>query len=129
MKSSARFRERFRHHLLLAPLSLFAIVAMACSSEGPGGSTGSTCPSDSTLTYATFGQPFVAKYCLSCHRTGGPETPTLSTIDQIRSKLDLIDRSAAAGPKAVNTFMPDGSPVPEAERRQLGEWLACGAPE
>jgi len=50
-------------------------------------------------------------------------------LDQIRSNKDIIDRSAAAGPKAVNTYMPDGGSVPEAERRQLGEWLACGAPE
>jgi hypothetical protein len=53
----------------------------------------------------------------------------LSTLAQIRANKDVIDRSAAAGPKAVNTYMPDGSSVPEAERRQLGEWLACGAPE
>jgi hypothetical protein len=53
----------------------------------------------------------------------------LSTLDQIRTNKDVIDRSAAAGPNAVNTYMPDGASVPEAERRQLGEWLACGAPE
>jgi len=50
-------------------------------------------------------------------------------LAQIRSNKDVIDRSAAAGPKAVNTFMPQSGSVPEAERRQLGEWLACGAPE
>ena len=69
------------------------------------------------------------KYCLSCHRAGGPQTPTLSKIDQTRANHDAIDRSAAAGPKAVNTYMPQDGSVPESERRQLGEWLACGAPE
>jgi len=126
MNPSPSFGKRLRHVLCVTPL---ALLALACSSDGPGDATGSTCPTDSTLDYATFGQPFVAKYCLSCHRAGGPETPTLSTLDQIRANKDIIDRSAAAGPKAVNTYMPKSGSVPEAERRQLGEWLACGAPE
>ena len=119
MKPSSTSPKHSRHPLWLIPLGF---LAFGCGS-GPGDSTGSTCPTGSTLTYATFGQPFVAKYCLSCHRAGGPQNPTLSTLDQIRSNKDVIDRAAAAGPKAVNTYMP------EAERRQLGEWLACGAPE
>ncbi|MEI9950289.1 MAG: cytochrome c [Pseudomonadota bacterium] len=125
MKPSSTFNKRSLHLLSLAPLGL---LTLACGS-GLGDPTGSTCPTDSTLTYAAFGQPFVEKYCLSCHGAGGPETPTLSTLAQIRSNLDVIDRAAAAGPKAVNTYMPDGGSVPEAERRLLGEWLACGAPQ
>lgn len=125
MKNSRSFGDHLRHALWLAPV---ALLAMGCGS-GPGDSTGSTCPTDSSLTYTNFGQAFMTSHCLSCHRAGGPETPTLSTLDQIRSNKDIIDRSAAAGPKAVNTYMPDGGSVPEAERRQLGEWLACGAPE
>lgn len=105
-----------------------ATLAAGCG-DGPGDSTGSTCPSDSTLTYASFGQAFFEDNCLSCHRAGGPESPTLSTLAQIRGNKDVIDRSAAAGPNAVNTYMPEGASVPEAERRKLGEWLACGAPE
>ncbi|HEY3254169.1 MAG TPA: cytochrome c [Polyangiaceae bacterium] len=118
------FSKRARPAIALLPL----LLTLACGS-GPGDATGSTCPTDSTLTYASFGEPFFSKYCLSCHRAGGPQSPTLGTLDQIRANKDVIDRSAAAGPKAVNTYMPDGSSVPEAERRQLGEWLACGAPE
>jgi hypothetical protein len=53
----------------------------------------------------------------------------MDTVAQIRAASGDIDRSAAAGPNAVNTFMPEGSSVDEAERRKLGEWLACGAPE
>jgi hypothetical protein len=126
MKISFSFGARSSKALWLAPLGL---LALACGGSGPGDSTGSTCPTGSTLTYTSFGQEFMTNHCLSCHRAGGPETPTLSTLDQIRANKDVIDRSAAAGPKAVNTYMPDGSSVPEAERRQLGEWLACGAPE
>jgi hypothetical protein len=125
MKNSSSFVVRLCKALYMAPSGL---LALGCGS-GPGDSTGSTCPTDSSLTYANFGQEFMTSHCLSCHRAGGPETPTLSTLAQIRTNKDIIDRSAAAGPKAVNTYMPDGSSVPEAERRQLGEWLACGAPE
>lgn len=125
MKNSSTLRRHLCHARWLAPLGL---LALGCGS-GPGDSTGSTCPTDSSLTYTTFGQAFMTDHCLSCHRAGGPESPTLSTLDQIRANKDVIDRSAAAGPNAVNTYMPDGSSVPEAERRKLGEWLACGAPE
>lgn len=104
------------------------MLPLACGS-GPGDATGSTCPMDSTLTYTNFGQAFMQDHCLACHRAGGPETPTLSTLEQVRANKDVIDRSAAAGPKAVNTYMPDGASVAESERRKLGEWLACGAPE
>jgi len=113
-------------HLL--GIALFSLFPLACGS-GPGDSTGSTCPTDSALTYANFGQAFIQEHCLACHRAGGPETPTLSTLAQVRANADVIDRSAAAGPKAVNTYMPDGASVAESERRKLGEWLACGAPE
>jgi hypothetical protein len=125
MKNSSSLSRYLWQALWLAPLGA---LAWGCGS-GPGDSTGSTCPTDSTLTYATFGQAFMTDQCLSCHRAGGPETPTLSTLAQIRANKDTIDRAAAAGPNAVNTYMPEGRSVAEAERRKLGEWLACGAPE
>ena len=105
-----------------------AILAAACGS-GLGDASGSTCPAEPTLTYANFGQAFMQSYCLACHADGGPESPKLSTLSQIQGHLGDIDRAAAAGPNTVNTYMPEGRSVPEAERRKLGEWLACGAPE
>jgi len=111
-------------------LSLLSTAAalVACGS-GPGDSTGGTCPTDSTLTYANFGQAFMKEHCLACHAASGPESPKLDTLAQIQAASGDIDRSAAAGPNAVNTYMPEGSSVAEADRRKLGEWLACGAPE
>ena len=114
-------------NLLLS--SILASALLAGCGSGPGDSTGSTCPTPQTLTYANFGQEFMQNHCLACHSASGPESPKLDTIAQIRKASSDIDRSAAAGPSAVNTFMPDGSSVDEAERRKLGEWLACGAPE
>ena len=109
----------------LFALALLASLAAACSGSG-GQTTGSTCPSDSTLTYETFGQSFINSYCAACH--SGREQPTLSSLSAIQAHLDEIDRVAAAGPNAVNTAMPQGGSLPDAERQKLGEWLACGAP-
>lgn len=103
-------------------------LAAGCGSD-LGDSSGSTCPSDSTLTYESFGQNFIQTYCLACHADGGKESPALSTLAEVQAHRDEIDRAAAAGPNGVNTYMPEGAAVPEAERRKLGEWLACGALE
>ncbi|MCZ7684297.1 MAG: cytochrome c [Sandaracinaceae bacterium] len=99
--------------------------------------TGSVCPPGSPLTYETFGRSFFDAYCQSCHasavtgadRQGAPSSHTYDDGEMIRAAAEEIDRLAAAGPDAVNTDMPRAFPVPtEDERRQLGEWLACGAP-
>lgn len=109
--------------------ALFVAASVIACGSGPGDATGSTCPTTSTLTYANFGQAFMQDHCLACHSANGPESPKFDTVAQIRAASSDIDRSAAAGPKAVNTYMPEGGSVDEAERRKLGEWLACGAPE
>jgi hypothetical protein len=108
---------------------LFVVAGFAACGGGPGDPTGSTCPTTSTLTYANFGEPFMRNNCLACHSASGPESPKLDTVELIRAAADQIDRAAAAGPDSVNTYMPDGASVDEGERRKLGEWLACGAPE
>ncbi|HXK19618.1 MAG TPA: hypothetical protein VNG33_17530 [Polyangiaceae bacterium] len=94
-----------------------------------GEPSGSTCPSDSALTYANFGQAFFQIHCLVCHGAKGPQAPKFDTLAEIRVAPDLIDQEAAAGPNAVNTLMPETGFVAESERRQLGEWLACGTPD
>jgi uncharacterized membrane protein len=123
-----------------------ALLLGACSSssddhddghEEEGKPTGATCPTDQTLTYENFGRDFMETYCLSCHgaavtgdaRQGAPSDHNFDTIDEVRGFADHIDQYAGAGPNAVNEEMPDADPVPtEDERRQLSEWLACGAP-
>ena len=62
-------------------------------------------------------------------RHGAPAFHDYDTVEGVRQTIEHIDEQAAAGPNAVNTIMPEDAPKPtEAERRQLGEWLACGAP-
>jgi hypothetical protein len=99
-------------------------VSVACGKDG--GPTGATCPPDSTLTYANFGEPLLSSVCLECHNS--LRKPNLSTQAAVQANIAAIDRMAAAGPDATNTAMPDDGPISNADRRKLGEWLACGAP-
>jgi mono/diheme cytochrome c family protein len=111
--------------LLVAVFTSFGFIA-ACSSNSSVGATGTTCPSDSTLTYASFGQAFFANNCLSCH--SGREQPALTSQAAIQANADEIDMVAAAGPNGVNTKMPEDGSVSTSDRTKLGQWLACGAP-
>jgi hypothetical protein len=107
--------------------SILAVLALALALGCSKGS-GATCLTSSTLTYDNFGRGFFQRYCDSCHGTGGRSRPSMASLTDIRAHKTEIDLEAAAGPDGVNTAMPEGSPTPtEAERRQLGEWLACGA--
>jgi mono/diheme cytochrome c family protein len=119
-------KSAFTNGILVA--SLAALSALGCGDD-LGASTGSQCPEGSTLTYANFGERFMQDNCTACHGANGPESPALASLTQIRAHLDEIDRAAAAGPNGVNTFMPEGGSIAESERRKLGEWLACDAPE
>ena len=114
-----------------------ASLPAGCGSEEEGKPTASVCPATQTLTYENFGQSFFDTYCQTCHastvtgadRKDAPTDHTFDTVQMIRQMRAHIDRNAAAGPAAVNTKMPPEDPKPtEAQRRQLGEWLACGAP-
>jgi len=125
-------------------MALLIAVGSACGSNAPaedppaGADSGALCPSKSTATYDNFGKAFFDTYCQGCHasaltgdaRMGAPTDHTFDTLAQIRSAKSHIDQTAASGPKATNTFMPEGgAPKPTmAERQTLGEWLACGAP-
>jgi hypothetical protein len=109
-------KSAFFRLLLVAPL-----VAVACAQNELGDPSGSTCPADSTLTYQNYGEAFMQHHCARCH-------DDLSTHAGVQASIDRIDRAAAAGPAAVNTYMPEDEDLTEAERKRLGQWLACGAP-
>lgn len=132
---------------------LFAVSAACGPGEGSGdddagarmptrrpGPTLAECPEGSTLRYEGFGEAFLERYCVRCHastlttvgeRGGAPLGTDLDTLEGVRMHLEAIDGAAAAGPTRINVFMPPPtSPeLPtEAERDQLGAWIACGAP-
>ena len=102
--------------------------------EESGTPSGATCPPDGAPSYDSFGKGFMDQYCVRCHssklkdgaRMGAPPGHDFDLEAGIAPVAEHIDEFAAAGPDAVNVKMPPTDPKPtEAERTQLGKWLAC----
>ena len=90
------------------------------------------CPDGGTsLDYASFGEPFMEKWCNSCHsasegqRKGAPGDVRFDSVEDVRRWRERIFARSALD----NDSMPPGLDDPPAsERRKLAEWLACGVP-
>lgn len=109
--------------ILLGAMLASALLATACGWEEI---TTHPCPSNMTLTYDNFAQPFFQQWCVSCH--GGPNgysSRSLTDVATIRAQAADIFRNAAED----NTTMPPGpNDPPQEDRYKLADWLACGAP-
>jgi uncharacterized membrane protein len=121
-------------------VTLTCLAALACgggdepSVPMSNSSSGSTCPPGSPLTYEGFAQGFFTNYCVRCHgsdkvasdRDGAPTGYDWDEYESIAVHASAIDAMAAGGPRQINRTMPPGDPRPsDAERKQLGQWLAC----
>ena len=115
-------------------LSGLLLSISACSqSETSGQYTGASC--DPYLIYELDIAPLMERYCVSCHastlaltrRHGAPGDHDFDSEQGLLDNADHVELVAAAGPDAENHSMPPkGWPQPdEAERRLLGQWLAC----
>ena len=101
---------------------LLALLLSACTAGSSStGIENVTCPPDSTLTYANFGQALISSSCLSCHTNR--QRPKLDTQAGIQANTGSIIELAV-----YTDAMPQSGDLPLAQRMQLGEWLACGAP-
>jgi hypothetical protein len=118
-------------------LAITSLAACGGHDSVFGPPTESVCPPGSTLTYDNFGRQFMESYCTRCHdsnkmgaaRMGAPSFHDFDTLFGIKAVSDHVDETTAAGPAAVNDGMPPSAPYPtEAERYQLGEWIACDMP-
>ena len=112
------------------------MFAIACGGGGSdeGTFTQSICPTADPPTYDNFGRTFMESYCTKCHdsaktgamREDAPPTIDFDTLALLRMWTSQIDKQAAIGPAGTNRSMPPSSPVPtDAERRRLGEFIAC----
>ena len=99
---------------------LSVALLAACTSANSTGIQTVSCPPDSPLTYANFGEELIANHCLECH---DHDNPTLLTQSAIASHSSQILQAAV-----YTDAMPQKADMPLAEREKLGEWLACGAP-
>lgn len=80
-----------------------------------------------SLTYASFGKPFLQKYCVGCH-TGAAASDgvDLSSLAGVKTNKREVDAHAVRTPR-TKPMPPPGMPQPTAEeRKKLGEWLTCG---
>jgi uncharacterized membrane protein len=111
-------------------LPLFVIAS--CSSPEPTTTTCST--TDTALTYAGFGDSFMASYCTGCHsselagsaRMGAPAGYNFDSYAGIRGFANQIDLATVTNRR----MPPPGRLAPsDDERALLGEWIACGLPE
>lgn len=112
--------------------TLLLSTLIACSASP----TNSTCPTSNAPTYGSFGSDFFTKYCTDCHsanstnRHDAPSDVNLDTLADIQKHLEDIDLTAAAGPNATNTSMPEldqkvTMEPTQAEREMLGQFIAC----
>lgn len=107
----------------------FALLLAGCPAESWDEAE---CPPEGTdLSYETFGQEFMQHYCQTCHssfapdRKGAPSDYVFDTREQVIEWIDRIYERSAGD----NVSMPPGpEDPPQAERDDLAEWLACGAP-
>ncbi len=119
-------------------LMLLAVTAGCPSDPLFGPPTEAECPpAGSTLTYGNFGKPFMESYCTRCHsselvgsaRKGAPSFHDFDSLFGVKAVSEHVDETTASGPASTNTGMPpDGAKPTAAERKQLGEWIACGMP-
>ena len=107
----------------LAMLAAF-VSATACVGASSTGLDPITCPpAGSTLTYANFGDEMIANKCTNeggCHSRQRPIMLTQTAIQQNTSSI--MDNAV------YTDAMPKSGSMTLEERKQLGEWLACGAP-
>ncbi len=61
---------------------LLSCVFGACNGASSTGIADVSCPPDSTLTYQSHGETFVAEHCLSCHDSTGPTLTSQSDIQR-----------------------------------------------
>lgn len=92
------------------------------------------CSTGTVLTHRNFGAAFFASYCTGCHakvlteeaRFGAPMGLDFDSYSGI--SLEVVAIGRVAGDPTTATMPPSGN-VTADERRQLAEWVGCGAPE
>jgi hypothetical protein len=130
-------------------LVLLGFLIAGCTTTAVPTSTQAKCPSPDpmTLTWDSFGQPFMTMFCTNCHSSTLPHSerngaPLYHDYDMLMTVLEIpqhIDQWAGAGPAATNTIMPParcpstpGGPLDrdcpqptQQQREDLSVWLAC----
>lgn len=100
------------------------------------------CPPDNVLTWRSFGAGFLLTWCTGCHASGLPDAerqgaPTgvdfdtyaaYKPLERLVYERAVLEAHAATTNPAAASPMPPAGVVPEADRRRLAQWIACGSP-
>ncbi len=82
--------------------------------------------STQTLSYDSDIAAIMNNRCMPCHAPGGEE----SVIPYTSYQQVFSERMSIASQLASCDMPPDGSPqLTEDERKQILDWLSCGAPQ
>ncbi|HEX5660317.1 MAG TPA: hypothetical protein VFX59_24145 [Polyangiales bacterium] len=84
--------------------------------------TPSECPAE--LSYAAVGEPFLAKYCETCH---SPVTAAkLGDSNVIDTEARIREHGKGLYDLVLSGEMPkSGGPVPAAEKKEFLDWMEC----
>jgi hypothetical protein len=101
------------------PLSA-GIAQRSCTPSDAVCGTGKTSAAlDCSDTWDNYANDFFATTCIgTCHH----HDTTFTTVDLVRRQADAIRSEVESG------AMPQDRTLPDADRRRLLTWLACGAP-
>ena len=110
------------------PLFLLLALVTAC-----GQKAGKDCPADEqagcvdqSLGYDANIAAILNDHCTPCHAAGGIEASILLTDYKHVSG----ERMTIGSQLVTCTMPPDGSPqLTDMERKQILDWLSCGAPQ
>ena len=128
--------------LLLTACGGSSQTSTAQGATSATGTTNAACIANgwTGLTYSSFGQNFVASYCITCHgassadRRGAPAGVDFDTLPGIQAHANRIDQLAGMNIAGTvkNTVMPPSIapafPI-DTERQQLACWIAAGLPQ
>lgn len=121
---------------------IVAKAAVAKKTDATDGPPLPPCPPDNPLTWRSFGAGFLLTWCTGCHssslaadaRQDAPVDIDFDTHAAYKPLARLVyDRAVlethklATDPNSASPMPPAGVP-PEADRRRLAQFIACGSP-
>ncbi|HWZ88664.1 MAG TPA: c-type cytochrome [Polyangiaceae bacterium] len=110
---------------------LFLVLTALAAGCGQGAAK--ACPPDDqaacmdpSLGYDAGIAAILNDTCMPCHAAGGVE----ANVPLTDYRHVFGERMTVAGQIVTCTMPPDGSPqLTDAERKQILDWLSCGAPQ
>ncbi len=129
--------------MIFHKISVFvSMVGLGFGCGNPYSGPEPVCPDGgTTLTWANTGQPFFEQYCIRCHDSAleDPQRQGATSYINFDSLAIFLEQGTPEEGDLGETWeavAEEGIMPPNmwirpttAEVRDLGEWLACGAPE